>query len=132
MCRWLVSTRQTRFILISQLNRSATRQAAAVYLKNRVHKSYLIEPSRPRPDQVPIAQSDREALKENIFPLIIASPSKAVLVQLANTLRSLISHDFPEKWPELAGMVKTLLASDNVREVTAGCTALLEIIKVYR
>ena len=81
---------------------------------------------------MPIPQSDRDALKQNIFNLIIASPSKSVLVQLANTLRSLISHDFPEKWPELAGMVKTLLESSNVREVTAGCTALLEIIKVYR
>ncbi|KAL5482877.1 NMD5 [Sanghuangporus weigelae] len=110
----------------------ATRQAASVYLKNRVHKSYFIEPSRQRPDQVPIPQSDRDALKSNIFPLIISSPSKAISVQLASTLRSLISHDFPEKWPDLMATIKTLLGSSNVREVTAGCTAILEVIKVYR
>ena len=111
---------------------SATRQAASVYLKNRVHKSYFIEPTRQRPDQVPIPQSDRDALKSNIFPLIIASPSKAISVQLASTLRYLISHDFPEKWPDLMTTIKALLASNNVREVTAGCTAILEVIKVYR
>lgn len=111
---------------------SATRQAASVYLKNRVHKSYYIDPSRQRPDQIAIPESDRTALKANIFPLIIAEASKSISVQLANTLRSIISHDFPEKWPELANNVKSLLGSSNVREVVAGCTALLEITKIYR
>ena len=102
-----------------------------MYLKNRAQRSY-VDPSRLRPDHAPIPQSDRDALKSNIFPLIIAAPSKSILVQLANTLRTLISHDFPEKWPELMGTIKTLLSSTNVHEVTAGCTAILEVIKVYR
>ncbi|EJC98943.1 ARM repeat-containing protein [Fomitiporia mediterranea MF3/22] len=110
----------------------ATRQAASVYLKNRVHKSYAVEPPRQRPDQIPIPQSDRDALKSSIFPLIVSSPSKSISVQLASTLRTLISHDFPEKWPNLMDTIKTLLASNNVHEVTAGCTAILEVIKVYR
>ena len=79
-----------------------------------------------------IPPSDRDALKQNIFPLLIASPSRSVQIQLACTLRSLISHEFPERWHELAGIVKGLLGSQDVREVTAGVTGVLEIVKVYR
>ncbi|KAH8109328.1 ARM repeat-containing protein [Phellopilus nigrolimitatus] len=110
----------------------ATRQAATVYLKNRVNKSYFVDAARARPDQVLIPQSDRDALRASIFPLIIAAPSKSISVQLASTLRTMISYDFPEKWPDLAGTIKTLLGSNNVHEVTAGCTAILEVIKVFR
>ncbi|KAG2739464.1 hypothetical protein P692DRAFT_201900898 [Suillus brevipes Sb2] len=75
----------------------ATRQACSVYLKNRVHTSYIL-PSSPRPDHVPIAQSERTALKANILPLLSASPSRAVTVQLAANLKDLVAHDFPDRW----------------------------------
>ncbi|THH06885.1 hypothetical protein EW145_g3782 [Phellinidium pouzarii] len=108
----------------------AIRQAATVYIKNRVERSY--SSSRQRAEQVPIPTSDRDALKASIFPLIIAAPSKAVSVQLASTLRFMVSHDFPDNWPDLADTVKTLFGSNNIREVTAGCTAIFEITKVFR
>ncbi|KAI5123131.1 hypothetical protein M0805_000834 [Coniferiporia weirii] len=111
----------------------ATRQAATVYLKNRVLKSYSVpDVERQKAEPKPIPASDRDAIKSSIFQLMIGAPSKAISVQLASTLRSVISHDFPGNWPDLAGTVKTLLGSNNVREVTAGCTAILEMTKVYR
>lgn len=128
-----VKTRVERVSLrLSVFLFSATRQACAVYLKNRVHNSYVVDTTRQRPDQLLIPESDRNALKASIFPLIIASPSKAISSQLANTLRTIVSHDFPDQWLDLSGTIKTLLSSRNVREVTAGCTAILEVIKVFR
>ncbi|KII90665.1 hypothetical protein PLICRDRAFT_52383 [Plicaturopsis crispa FD-325 SS-3] len=111
----------------------ATRQSCTVYLKNRVLNSYgSLEPSRTHPDQTPIAQSDRDALKSSILPLLAASPSRSITVQLAQALKTLVAHDFPEKWPSLLGEVKTLLLSDNVRQVGAGCVAALEVVRAFR
>ncbi|GJE91719.1 ARM repeat-containing protein [Phanerochaete sordida] len=110
----------------------ATRQAAAVYLKNRVYTSYFVDPTSPRPDQVPIAQSDRDALKSSILHVLAVSPSRAITVQLASTLKNIVARDFPEQWPGLLDDVKRLLASSNIREVVAGCVAALEMVRAFR
>ncbi|KAH9924352.1 ARM repeat-containing protein [Epithele typhae] len=108
-----------------------TRQAAAVYLKNRVYSSYFVD-TTARPDQVPIPTSDRAVLKSSIIPLIAASPSRAITVQLAGALKNVVARDFPEQWPSLAEDVKKLLVSGNVREVHAGCVATLEMVRAFR
>ena len=103
-----------------------------MYLKNRVYTSYYVDPDISRPDQVPIPPSDRAALKASILPLLAASPSRSITVQLANTLKSIVARDFPEQWPNLLQEVKTLLASHDIRQVVAGCYASLEMIKAFR
>ncbi|KAI0769096.1 ARM repeat-containing protein [Trametes elegans] len=109
----------------------ATRQAAAVYLKNRVYSSYFVE-TATRPDQTPIAASDRNNLKATILPLLASSPSRAITVQLAGALKNVVARDFPEQWPTLVDDVKKLLASGDVREVHAGCVAALEMVRAFR
>ncbi|KJA23271.1 hypothetical protein HYPSUDRAFT_40079 [Hypholoma sublateritium FD-334 SS-4] len=109
----------------------ATRQACSVWLKNRVHTSYSLETSR-RPDQAVIVPSEREAIRINILPLIAAAPSNAIAVQLANTLKSVVSFDFPSKWPTLVDEIKRLLTSNNIKEVHAGCVATLEAVRAFR
>ncbi|KZT65852.1 ARM repeat-containing protein [Daedalea quercina L-15889] len=110
----------------------ATKQAAAVYLKNRVYTSYFVEPVNPRPDQVPIAPSDRNALKASLLPLLATSPSNLITVQLANTLKNIVARDFPDNWPDLLDNVKRMLGSGNIREVSAGCVATLEMVRAFR
>ncbi|KAH8989143.1 ARM repeat-containing protein [Lactarius akahatsu] len=110
----------------------ATRQAISVWIKNRVASSYGAEPARGGPDYNPISPADRAALKTNILPLLAGSPSRVITVQLASTLKTLISHDFPERWPELLGGAKALLASSNVREVGAGTVIVLEMVRAFR
>ncbi|KAH7885476.1 armadillo-type protein [Phlebopus sp. FC_14] len=110
----------------------ATRQACSVYLKNRVHTSYIIDPSRARPDQIPIAQSDRDALKTSILRLLSSSPSRPITLQLGATLKDLVGHDFPDNWPNLLDNVKALLNSGDIREVGAGCVAALECVRAFR
>ncbi|KAH9969835.1 ARM repeat-containing protein [Russula dissimulans] len=110
----------------------ATRQAVSVWIKNRVASSYSVEPARAGPDHKPILPADRLALKRNILPLLAASPSRAITVQLASTLKTLISNDFPDKWPELLDGAKALLASNNIREVGAGTVVVLEMVRAFR
>jgi importin-7 len=84
------------------------------------------------PDYKPILPADRSALKSNILPLLAASPSRSITVQLASTLKTLISHDFPEKWPDLIDSAKALLASSNIHEVGAGTVVVLEMVRAFR
>jgi importin-7 len=83
------------------------------------------------PDQ-PLAASDRDAVKSSILPLLAASPSKAVTVQLGSTLKTLVARDYPEHWPGFLDSVKGLLGSGDIREVGAGCVASLELVKAFR
>ncbi|KAF5377980.1 hypothetical protein D9615_006718 [Tricholomella constricta] len=111
----------------------ATRQACSVWLKNRVHLLYGLDVSSTRrADQANIASSDREALRANILPLLAASPSRSITLQIANTLKSVVAHDFPERWPGLLDEIKRLLSSSNIREVHAGCVAVLEAVRAFR
>ncbi|KAJ7578155.1 armadillo-type protein [Mycena floridula] len=108
-----------------------TRQACAVWVKNRVFSNYEVDKSR-RPDQVAIADADRQALKANIFQLIATSPSRSITLQLASTLKNIVSYDLPDKWPGLTGEIKGMLNSGEVRLVHAGCIAALEAIRAFR
>src|SRR5216684_494950 len=108
------------FSFAFSLSCSPTRQAVSVWIKNRVTSSYSAEPARVGPDHKPISPADRSALKSNILPLLAGSPSRAITVQLASTLKALVSNDFPERWPELLDGAKALLNSSNIREVGAG------------
>ncbi|KAI0286170.1 armadillo-type protein [Russula brevipes] len=119
-------------IIASDNVESSTRQAVSVWIKNRVASSYSTEPARAGPDYKPISPGDRTALKDNILPLLAASPSRVITVQLASTLKTLISNDFPEKWPGLLVGVKALLASNNIHEVGAGTVVVLEMVRAFR
>ncbi|KAJ6585487.1 armadillo-type protein [Mycena capillaripes] len=110
----------------------STRQSCSVWLKNRVHSAYTLDASTRRPDQALIATSDRDALRASILPLLAASPSKGVTVQLASALKTLVAHDFPERWPGLVDAIKGLLTSGEVRHVHAGCVASLEAVRAFR
>ncbi|KAH8091016.1 armadillo-type protein [Cristinia sonorae] len=110
----------------------ATRQAGAVYLKNRVFTSYNVDPEALRRDAIPIAPSDCDALKQSILRLLAVSPSRSITFQLASSLKDMVSRDFPDRWPNLLDEVKAMLASDEIRQVAAGCVASLEIVRAFR
>ncbi|GJJ15816.1 hypothetical protein Clacol_010094 [Clathrus columnatus] len=112
----------------------ATRLACAIYLKNRLRRTYYLDPtSQATGEQNPILPSDRAALKANIIPLLIATASsKQINAQLSNSIRSIISVDFPNDWPTLLGDAKRLLNSSNLTEVETGLIVLLEIVKAFR
>jgi importin-7 len=109
----------------------ATRQACTVWLKNRVHSCYDIDTSEIRADRTPIPQSDREALRSSLLPLIAASTTRTISIQLAATLKDVISRDFPDKWSTLLPDINRLLSSGKIREVVAGCLAALELVKAF-
>lgn len=92
----------------------------------------MADSGRQRPDQTPIGPSDRDALKSSILHLLAISPSRSITGQLSTALKTLVAHDYPEKWPNLLSEVKTLLTSNDIREVAAGCVATLEVTRAFR
>lgn len=131
-CQPRRSSSQTLDLIRTHLYHSATRQACSVWLKNRVQAGFALDPAKRRPDQAPIATSDRDALKATILPLLAASPSRSISVQLASTFKTAVSDDYPEKWPGLLEKVKQMLTSGEIREVHAGCVAALECVRAFR
>ncbi|KZO89809.1 ARM repeat-containing protein [Calocera viscosa TUFC12733] len=101
-----------------------TRQATAVYLKNRF-TSGLAGDS---------ADSDKAiaALKPAILPLLGTSPSHSVTCILRTTLGYLVKATWPEQWPELEGDVRSLLISGGAKETFVGLVCLLEMLKAFR
>ncbi|QRV92799.1 importin beta N-terminal domain [Ceratobasidium sp. AG-Ba] len=112
----------------------SVRQAAVVFLKNAVARGYGISNTTPaqQTSTPPIHDSDKQVLKQHIVPLIVASPNRAIRIQLAAILKTLVSHDFPEKWPGFMDNVAVLIRSDRPESVFGGMTALLEVFKTYR
>ncbi|KAF8713095.1 ARM repeat-containing protein, partial [Rhizoctonia solani] len=112
----------------------SVRQAAVVFLKNAVARGYKssnipVQHQLPAP---PVPDADKQVIKQHILPLIVASPNRAIRIQLAAILKTLVSHDFPERWPGFMENVVQLLQSDRSESVFGGMTALLEIFKTYR
>ncbi|KAG6854284.1 hypothetical protein C0991_008532 [Blastosporella zonata] len=111
----------------------ATRQACSVWVKNRVLSLYSLEETTSRrPDQGTIANSDREALRTHILRLLATSPSRSITLQVASTLKNIVAHDFPERWPSFLEEVKGMLTSSNIHDVHAGCVAVLEGVRAFR
>ncbi|KAG6919218.1 hypothetical protein DXG01_008013 [Tephrocybe rancida] len=111
----------------------ATRQACSVWLKNRVFSLYSVDTtSNRRPDQGTIANSDRESLRTHILSLLANSPSRSITLQVASTVKSIVAYDFPERWPAYIQEVKGMLTSSNIRDVHAGCVAVLEGVRAFR
>jgi hypothetical protein len=110
------------------------RQAAVVYLKNAVARGYGISntPANQLLSTPPIPDADKQVIKQHIIPLIVASPNRIIRIQLAAILKTVVSHEFPERWPGFMDNVIALLQSDRPESVFGGMTALLEIFKTFR
>lgn len=53
-------------------------------------------------------------------------------VQLAASLNSILSSDFPDQWPDFINELEAFLTSDDIRAVHVGLVALREVVKVYQ
>lgn len=130
------------------------RQAAAVYLKNRISRSwstpYSINGSSgssavPRTSNgnmssnstsptniVPLADADKVTIKQNILHVLVETPQQNVKVQLKTCLGTIIAEDFPEKWEELMHQSIQCIQSGHENQIEGGLLALIEILKIYR
>ncbi|EOQ99370.1 hypothetical protein E3P89_02255 [Wallemia ichthyophaga] len=118
--------------IIAEGDDLAVKQSCAVYLKNRISRSWDMDAARSRPNQTVISQTDKMSIKQNILQVLVASTSSAVRVQIAHIIGTIVSSDVPDHWPQFLEIVLQLLVSHDAREQFAGELALHEILKAWR
>ncbi|RCH94560.1 hypothetical protein CU097_000253, partial [Rhizopus azygosporus] len=114
-------------ILASEELELGARQAAAIYFKNRLNKAW----DGQRDSAVPINDDDRNMVKQTILQALVTAPNQ-VQVQLTSTLNTILTNDFPDKWPNFVSELEKFLTSTDVRLVYVGLLALREVVKVYQ
>ena len=110
----------------------AVKQACAVYLKNRINRSWNADPIKPYPNQIPISSTDKMSIKQNILQILVNSTTSSIRVQIASLIGTIVSSDVPDQWPQFLEIVLQLLISNNFNEKFAGQLALHEIMKAWR
>ncbi|KAJ3086862.1 Exportin-2, partial [Quaeritorhiza haematococci] len=84
------------------------RIAAALYFKNFIRKYW--KQIEGEPDKV--AESDRNAIKDNIVDLMISVPN-ALQIQLSEAVAIMSDNDFPFGWPKLLPQLISKLDVEN-------------------
>ncbi|KAH9023317.1 Cse1-domain-containing protein [Lactarius hengduanensis] len=97
-------------LVLDATQNGAVRLAASVYLKNMVKLGWLED------DEYPISVADKEALKPQLVPAMIAlsgASDKAIRAQIAESVSLIAELDFPQRWPDLIDqLVQSLSSSD--------------------
>lgn len=113
----------------------AVRMAAAIYLKNRLRRTWdTTDAGKHAPaagGPRPIPDADRQPLKSLLIPTLV-STSGQLQTHVASALNTVIRADFPKNWPDLMDSVGALVNSNTPQEVYGGIRALLEIVRIYR
>ncbi|KAL1410407.1 importin-alpha export receptor [Vanrija albida] len=97
-------------IVRSDATDAVVRQAGALYFKNTVKRLWGDE------DEVQIAEQDKQAVKAQLVPLMIAlgTPQTAKLQsQIGEGLSTIAGLDFPDKWEGLIDELVNSLTPDN-------------------
>ncbi|RKP18930.1 ARM repeat-containing protein, partial [Rozella allomycis CSF55] len=94
----------------------AVRQIATVYFKNRLK---YWDDKNEQTGQPEISEDDKVFIKMHFLSTLVASPS-VVQTQLISSLRSILRHDFPEKWVNFVPDVVSLLQSEQLASIKAG------------
>ncbi|KAH8981961.1 CAS/CSE protein [Lactarius hatsudake] len=98
-------------LVLDATQNGAVRLAASVYLKNMVKLGWLED------DEYPISVADKEALKPQLVPAMIAlsgASDKAIRAQIAESVSLIAELDFPQRWPDLIDQLVQSLSSNDM------------------
>ena len=134
-------------LIVSDATSEHVRHAVAIYVKNRVGRSWRLSPSASGtstpststfsadPDKrslaVAIPATDRQSLKQNLLSVLVAAPGP-IKVQMTQTLSVVVHDDFPDQWPGLLESTLAIVRAAQPDQMEGGLLALLEILRNYR
>lgn len=108
---------------------NAVRQAAVVYLKNKVIHAW--NPGDDYPENKRIPDHQKETFRQRLPHLLASSPSN-IRSQLVAALQTILHKDFPDRWPGIFDTTVQLLGAHDAGSVFAGLQCILGICRVYR
>ena len=103
------------------------RLSSAIYLKNRVSRGWNAEGTI----HTLIPDNERREFRDRLLPVFSQSPSQ-IRAQIVPILQTILSHDFPQKWPEYMGITLQLMNTQEAGSVSAGLQCLLAVCRTYR
>lgn len=110
----------------------SVRQAATIYVKNRIARAWDPALTRGYADApVPVPEQDKQVVRSALLPTIANVP-QTLRVHIANALYSVVRCDFPAAWPTLADEIVKVMESGEQVQIFAGVRALLELVRAFR
>ncbi|KAI1730564.1 importin-8 [Ditylenchus destructor] len=105
----------------------AVRQAAIIYLKNLVHKSWVVDEDDK---ELPLSEQDKTPIRRRIISAIVNAP-EPIRIHLCSCVQYIMRNDFPKDWPGLLDELVTLLHTPNGAELLGALLVILRLCKVY-
>eukprot|EP00301_Raphidiophrys_heterophryoidea_P008596 c13161_g6_i2.p1 GENE.c13161_g6_i2~~c13161_g6_i2.p1 ORF type:complete len:1010 (+),score=316.65 c13161_g6_i2:78-3032(+) len=108
------------------------RQTAAIHAKNTIRKRWKPSSEAAAADSSiqPLLEDEKVVLKDNIVEAVLFTHnSTRVQVALLESLRLMVYHDFPEKWPTLLPAIQNGFSSQDITRVH-GCLLCLHAVLV--
>ncbi|CAI4218309.1 unnamed protein product [Parascedosporium putredinis] len=105
------------------------RMAAAIYIKNRVNRSWSRTEHYATEKLLP--EDEKARFRDRLLPILAASQGP-VRQQLVPVLQRILQFDFPDKWPNFMDFTMQLLNTNDAPSVLAGLQCLLAICRAYR
>ena len=111
---------------------TSIRQAAAIYVKNRISRTWDASLARGFSDAPSaVSDQDKEVVRSGLLPTIASLPP-TLRVHIASAMYSIVRCDFPQAWPTLTEEIVKLLSSGEQLQIFAGVRALLELVRAFR
>lgn len=109
----------------------SVRQAASIYVKNRIATGWDAPPSRTDSGRTRVPDEDRAPVRSALLTTIASVP-EPLRVHVASAINGIARCDFPDAWPSLLQEINMLLAQPKEEQVYAGVRALLEVVRAFR
>ncbi|KAL4717791.1 hypothetical protein ACJJTC_000940 [Scirpophaga incertulas] len=107
------------------------RQAGVVYLKNLIASGWQEkEPEEGEPIPFNIHEQDRAMIRDMIVDAIIQAPD-IIRVQLCVCLKTVIKHDFPNRWTQIVDKIHIYLQNPDANSWMGALLCLYQLIKNY-
>ncbi|XP_004932830.1 importin-7 isoform X2 [Bombyx mandarina] len=107
------------------------RQAGVVYLKNLITSGWQ-DKEREEGEPIPfnIHEQDRAMIRDIIVEAIVQAP-EIIRVQLCVCLKTIIKHDFPERWTQIVDKIHIFLQNPDANSWMGALQCLYQLIKNY-
>lgn len=110
---------------------TSIRQAAAIYVKNRIARAWDTSIPRGANESPHVSEEDKTVVRAALLPTIASVPP-TLRVHVASALYSVVRCDFPTQWPSLLDDIVKLLTSQEETQMYAGVRALVEVVRAFR
>lgn len=124
--------------------RFEVRQAAAIQLKNICREGWAerthynpyasaLQEDKTTVHPALLSDADKETVKNNLLQALLDEAEKSIRDLLAETLQTIVIHDFPEKWPTLIPSLLTTIqtSGNNGLRVHNALLAVRKVAKRY-